>query len=166
MRVPARTAETGAPARSRWYRPPERRPRPDAIAPSPPIDVPGPDGAAAAHPSEATGRRLGTAILLYHLRDRPLEPSLDLEPIARDTEDFSGADLAHLCEVAAELAMEASAASGQVRPIGAPDLKRARKEVRPSIRAWLETARNYALFANEGGAYDELVDYLRRRKLA
>jgi hypothetical protein len=53
-----------------------------------------------------------------------------------------------------------------VRPICQRDLKRARKEVRPSIRPWLETARNYALFANEGGAYDDLVDYLRRRKLA
>ena len=39
-------------------------------------------------------------------------------------------------------------------------------EVRPSIGAWLESARNVALFANEGGQYDELLAYLRKRKLA
>ena len=38
-------------------------------------------------------------------------------------------------------------------------------EVRPSLGTWFETARNVALFANEGGAYDDLVAYLRKRRL-
>ena len=53
-----------------------------------------------------------------------------------------------------------------IRPIRQADFRRALKEVRPSVRPWLETARNYALYANEGGVYDDLLDYLRRRRLA
>jgi hypothetical protein len=45
------------------------------------------------------------------------------------------------------------------------DLLRAIDEVKPSIGAWLETARNVALFANEGGQYDDLLKYLKKRKL-
>jgi hypothetical protein len=37
--------------------------------------------------------------------------------------------------------------------------------VRPTIRAWLETAKNHALFANDGGIYDELLEYLRSRRI-
>lgn len=85
--------------------------------------------------------------------------------LVRRTEDFSGADLAHLCETAAEYAMADSIRRGSVRMIGQADLERSLKEVRPSTRAWFGTARNVAMFANEGGAYDDLVGYLKRRRL-
>jgi hypothetical protein len=39
------------------------------------------------------------------------------------------------------------------------------KDVRPFIGARLDTARNVAQFANEGGGYDELPAYPRRRRL-
>ncbi|MFO1352058.1 MAG: ATP-binding protein [Gammaproteobacteria bacterium] len=103
-------------------------------------------------------------ILAFHLRDRPVQ-DVDLEWLAGRTDDYSGADLAHLCESAAELAMEDSIARGGARPIGQSDFKRALKEVKPSTRAWLETARNYAMFANEGGVYDDLLEYLRVKRL-
>ena len=45
------------------------------------------------------------------------------------------------------------------------DLEYAVKDVRPSIGAWLETARNVAQFGNEDGTYDELLAYLRMRRL-
>ena len=45
------------------------------------------------------------------------------------------------------------------------DFKTALKEVRPSTRSWLETAKNHAIYANEGGIYDDLLDYLRKRRL-
>lgn len=104
------------------------------------------------------------AIFKYHLRDRPLK-NVDHPWLASKTDDFSGADIAHVCESAAEIAMENSLASGKALPITMDDLKRALKEVKPSTRAWLDIARNYALFSNEGGAYDDLVQYLRARKL-
>ncbi|MEU4568422.1 ATP-binding protein [Micromonospora sp. NPDC023956] len=112
-------------------------------------------------PPDPEARR---AILEYHLRDRPIA-GIDLRKVVAATEDFSGADLAHLCETAAEFAMADSVRRGEVRMIGQGDLDRALKEVRPSTRPWLATARNVAMFANEGGVYDDLVAYLKRRRL-
>lgn len=104
------------------------------------------------------------AILEYHLRERPIA-NIDLRRVVAATEDFSGADLAHLCETAAEFAMADSVRAGEVRMIEQRDLDRALKEVRPSTRPWLSTARNVAMFANEGGVYDDLVRYLKQRRL-
>jgi SpoVK/Ycf46/Vps4 family AAA+-type ATPase len=105
------------------------------------------------------------AILRHHLRNRPLE-AIDLGKLARRTENFSGADLAHLCDSAAELALEDSVRSGQPRPIGMRDFERAERDVHPSTGAWLEDARNVVLFANPGGRFDDLLEYLKQRKLA
>ncbi len=104
------------------------------------------------------------AILRARSEGRPLE-KIDFGWLANKTEDYSGADLVHVCESAAENAMEESLTTGRIRPIRMDDYKRALKEVRPSVRPWFDTARNYALFANEGGVYDELIDYLRARKM-
>ncbi|MEV0430116.1 ATP-binding protein [Micromonospora sp. NPDC050495] len=112
-------------------------------------------------PPDAEAR---AAILEYHLRERPIA-NIDLRRLVAATEDYSGADLAHLCETAAEFAMADSVRAGVVRMIEQRDLERALSEVRPSTRPWLSTARNVAMFANEGGVYDDLVAYLKRRKL-
>jgi len=104
------------------------------------------------------------AILRWCLKDRPTV-GLDLGGIAAQTQGFSGADLAHLCETATENAMEASAAKGALQPISAKDIQHALSEVRPSTRPWFDTARNYAMFANEGGVYDDLAAYMRANKM-
>ena len=104
------------------------------------------------------------AILDYHLRERPIA-NIDLKRIVAATEDFSGADLAHLCESAAEYALADSVQRGEARMIEQRDFDRALKDVRPSTRPWFATARNVAMFANEGGVYDDLVAYLKRRKM-
>ncbi|HEX6421765.1 MAG TPA: ATP-binding protein, partial [Acidimicrobiales bacterium] len=104
-------------------------------------------------------------ILRHHLRDRPAA-GVDLHRLAQMTEGLSGADLAHMCETAAERALLDSASSGEVRMIGMADLEVARRDVRPSVRPWFEGARNVALFANEGGQYDELLAYLKQHRLA
>lgn len=109
--------------------------------------------------------RARIAILESGLRGRPVDGSVDLNFVAKKTEDFSGADLTHLVESAAENAMEDSIQTGNVRSIVQNDFKKALKEVRPSTRPWFEVAKNYAQFANEGGVYDELVEYLRQRKM-
>ncbi|MEO6713527.1 MAG: AAA family ATPase [Mycobacteriales bacterium] len=104
------------------------------------------------------------AILRYHLSERPVA-NIDTGKLARQTDGFSGADLAYLCESAAETALLDSARSGKVRMIEMRDLEDALRTLKPSIGPWLETARNVAQFANEGGMYDELLVYLRKRKL-
>ncbi|MDG6109586.1 AAA family ATPase [Dactylosporangium aurantiacum] len=112
-------------------------------------------------PPDAEAR---AAIVERNLRDRPIE-GINLPRIVAATEDFSGADLTHLCETAAEYALADSLRSGTVRMIGQQDFDRALGEIRPSTGPWFASARNVAMFANDGGAYDELVAYLKRRKL-
>jgi len=104
------------------------------------------------------------AIVRLNLRGKPVEANLDIAWLAGRTDDFSGADVAHLCDSAAEVAIEDSLKQNQARAITMSDFKKALKEVKPSARSWFEIAKNYALFANEGGLYDDLVDYLRTRK--
>lgn len=133
-----------------------------------------------AEPAHAKARTLmRTAI------GEPLESTVDwkaLEDAARDpagrrrwpgrgeaparggVPGYSGADLAHLCESAAEYAMYDSITSGEVRMIGQGDFDRALRDVRPSIGGWLATARNAASFANDNGVYDELAAYLKRHR--
>ena len=104
------------------------------------------------------------AIFRHHLKDRPVE-RIDVRTLAKGTDGFSGADIAHVCETCAERALLDSAISGTVRMIGMDDLTAAVAELRPSLSAWFETARNVALFANEGGLYDDLVAYMRTHRL-
>ena len=93
-------------------------------------------------------------------------PAIDLAHGRRaPPSDYSGADLAHVCETAAECAMRDSIASRRGpddragRPAEPPPAR-----CGPSTGAWFATARNVAMFANEGGEYDDLAAYLRKRR--
>src|SRR5215471_19163290 len=112
-------------------------------------------------PPDAPARE---GVFRYHLRERPVA-GIDLTKLAKITDGYSGADIAHICETAAERALLDSVQRGEPRLIGQADLEAAAAEVRPSLGTWFDTARNVALFANEGGAYDDLVAYLRKRRL-
>lgn len=103
------------------------------------------------------------AIWQLHLSDRPIA-GIDVKRLARLTEGYTGADIAHLCDSAAESALMVAAETGELRMIGQEDAEAAIREVRPSIGPWFETARNVALFANDDGQYDELAAYLRKHK--
>lgn len=103
------------------------------------------------------------AILRYHLRERPIE-NIDLGKLVKATDGLSGADLAHLCEAAAENALLDSARTGTVRLIGMKDLMAAAAQIAPSTEPWFAAARNVAMYANDGGTYDELVAYLKKKR--
>ena len=47
--------------------------------------------------------------------------------------------------------------AGVPEPLTTRDLTAAAKRVRPTTKEWFSAARNYALYANEGGAYDDGV---------
>jgi SpoVK/Ycf46/Vps4 family AAA+-type ATPase len=112
-------------------------------------------------PPDAAARE---GVFRYHLRERPVA-GIDLAKLARLTDGYSGADIAYICETAAERALMDSVRRGEPRMIGNDDLEAAIGEVKPSLGAWFDTARNVALFANEGGSYDDLAAYLRKRRL-
>ncbi len=104
------------------------------------------------------------AILRVHLRDRPLG-KIDFDRLGSKTEDFSGADLAHLCATATRLALANAAKTKEVRPVGMSELEAARRQVKPSTVEWFSTARHVAAFGNQDGMYDDLIAYLKSRKL-
>ncbi|HKE99248.1 MAG TPA: hypothetical protein VKG45_10000 [Actinomycetes bacterium] len=61
-------------------------------------------------------------MLAYHLRDRPTADDVDVERLAAASEGFSGADLALVCEAAAETALTRALETGDADPIGMADL--------------------------------------------
>jgi len=103
-------------------------------------------------------------IFRTHLRDRPIA-GIDLRKLAAQTEDFSGADIAHVCESASERVMAEAVKTGDLRMIEMRDLEAAVREVRPSTRSWFDLARNVVTFANTDGRYDDLRGYMRKRGL-
>ncbi|CAM2893940.1 AAA family ATPase [Actinomyces slackii] len=104
------------------------------------------------------------AIVHTHLKDRPVE-GIDLHQVAAATEGFTGADLAHVCETAAEKALMDSVRSGAPRLIGMADLHAAIAEIRPSTGPWFETARNVVQYADHSGEYAELRAWMQARRL-
>jgi SpoVK/Ycf46/Vps4 family AAA+-type ATPase len=104
-------------------------------------------------------------ILRLHLRGKPAAEDVELAQLTRETEGFSGADLQALVDSAAEAALQAALRSGRIEPLSTGLLLRALRERKASTVEWLSTAKNYALYSNEGGLYDDVAAYLRKRKL-
>ncbi len=100
------------------------------------------------------------AILKVVLRGKPSE-AVDYEELARKTEGFSGADLAGLVDVAIEDLLREALRSNTELPLTTRHLARALKSVKPTTRDWFATAKNYAVYSNESGLYDDIAKYLR-----
>lgn len=104
------------------------------------------------------------AIFRHHLEKRPVA-GIDTGALARASDGLTGADIALVCESAAERAMVDSVRTGVVRLIGMADVTAALADVRPSAGPWLETAKTVVEFANSSGQYDDLKAYLKQRRL-
>ena len=104
------------------------------------------------------------AILHTHLRERPVE-GIDLQALARVTEGLTGADLSHVCDSAAEKALMDSVRTGQPRLMNMQDMDAALKEVRPSTGPWFETARTVVEYSDASREYEELREWMKRRRL-
>ena len=104
------------------------------------------------------------AILDVLLKGKP-QKAVDLDAVARlcsrRGKGFSGADLKAVVDVAVEAKLAAAMKTGVPEPLTTKDLVRAAKSVKPSTKEWFGTAKNHALYANEGGQYDEVLDYLK-----
>jgi len=103
------------------------------------------------------------AIVEILARDKPLK-RLDAKALAKRTKDFSGADIQSIFDVATERALARAMKEGRVVPLTTEDLLQASKGMKPSTRAWFESAKNYALYANQGGFYDDVLTFLGIRK--
>jgi AAA+ superfamily predicted ATPase len=115
------------------------------------VFVPPPDEAARA------------SIIQLLAKDKPVT-DLDAEELARKTKHFSGADLKAVFDAAIEAVLETALEAGRIIPVTQKHLLRAAKEHRPTTQAWFESAKNYALYANQGGYYDDVLEYLGLKK--
>ena len=89
---------------------------------------------------------------------------VDPEAVAKKTDSYSGADLRAVVDLAVEEKLRAAMKSGKLAPLTTRDLLDAAKKHRPTTRDWFEAARNYALYANQSGLYDDILDYLKIAK--
>jgi transitional endoplasmic reticulum ATPase len=103
------------------------------------------------------------SILKLKLANKPAS-NINYSQVAGKTEHYSGADLDAIIDIAIELKLESSFADGVPKPIDTQDLLTAIKKHRPSTQEWFMTAKNFAMFANDTGLYDEVLNYLKIKK--
>lgn len=99
------------------------------------------------------------AIIGILARGKPVS-DLDIPLLAKKTWKFSGADLKAMFDAAVERGLAQAMKSGQITPITTKDLIQSAASVKPSTKAWFESAKNYALYSNQGGFYNDVLDYL------
>lgn len=112
------------------------------------------------YPPDAAGRE---SILKILLKDKPTG-QIDFGTVAKITEEFSGADLMSVVNRTIEDKLREAFAAGGIQPIQTKDLVKAAKQVKPSTKEWFTSARNYALYSNESGIYDDILEYLKIKK--
>ncbi len=108
-------------------------------------------------PPDAEAR---ASILQIMLKNKPID-KIDYNGVAKKTEQFSGADLKAVVDVAVEKKLGEAMKKGAPTPIVTSDLLQGAKTIRPSTKEWFGAARNYALYSNQSGIYDEILAYLK-----
>ncbi len=111
-------------------------------------------------PPDEAGR---AEIIKQHLKDKPAE-NIDTASIAKATSEYSGADLKAIVDIATEAKLEESLAKGSIEKLSNKDLQKAIKQHKATTQEWFSTARNYALYANESGLYDDILQYMKLKK--
>ena len=91
-------------------------------------------------------------------------PDLDARSLAKKTSKFSGADLKSVFDMTIERSLAAAMKSNKIVPITTKDLLKTAKAVKPSTKQWFETAKNFALYSNQNGIYDDILEYLGIKK--
>jgi transitional endoplasmic reticulum ATPase len=94
------------------------------------------------------------------LKGKPVA-GIDHEDVAKKTDGFSGADLKAVVDVAIEGKLKDAMKRGVPTPLTTKDLLAAAKSLHATTKEWFSTARNYAVFSNQGGVYDDILKYLK-----
>jgi transitional endoplasmic reticulum ATPase len=108
-------------------------------------------------PPDATAR---AAILRIQMRGKPVG-DIDYAQIAKKTDQFSGADLKAVVDLTIEAKLRQAMKEGIPKPIVTADLAAAAGQLKPTTKEWFATARNYALYSNQGGTYDDILKYMK-----
>ncbi|NER13431.1 AAA family ATPase [Leptobacterium flavescens] len=108
---------------------------------------------------------LEAKIAIYNilLNDKPIE-NIDYRSLGKASKDFSGADIKAVIDIAIENKLQQSFSDGIPKPLSTKDLLKAIKKVKPSTKEWFSSAKNYALYANDSGLYNDVLDFLNIKK--
>ncbi len=108
-------------------------------------------------PPDAPAR---AAILRILCKGKPTD-NIDYDYVAKKSDHFSGADLKAVVDAAIEDKLREAMAAGTPKPLTSKTLMDAVAKLRPTTKEWFSTARNYALYSNQGGLYDDIIKYLK-----
>jgi len=103
------------------------------------------------------------AILRLKLKNKPVD-TVDYGQLAKKLENYSGADIDAVIDIAIEAKLESSFTDGIPKPLDTKDLMAAAKKHKPSTQEWFTTAKNFAMFANDTGLYDDILAFLKIKK--
>jgi transitional endoplasmic reticulum ATPase len=103
------------------------------------------------------------SILTVLSKGKPLA-DFNAKELAKKTKDFSGADLKAIFDHAVEKSLAQAMKRGQIVPITQRELLEVVKTLKPSTKAWFESAKNYALYSNQGGFYNDVLAFLGIKK--
>jgi transitional endoplasmic reticulum ATPase len=104
-----------------------------------------------------------TSIFELKLKGKPID-NIDYKQLAAKLEGYSGADIEAVIDIAIEEKLEASFTDGIPKPLTTKDLLNASKKHKASTQEWFTTAKNFALFANDSGLYDDILHHLKIKK--
>ncbi|MDQ3051680.1 MAG: AAA family ATPase [Bacteroidota bacterium] len=104
-----------------------------------------------------------TSILRLKLKGKPVE-AIDYTTLSKKLENYSGADIEAIIDIAIEDKLEAAFEDGIAKPITTKDLMNAAKKHKASTQEWFASAKNFALFANDTGLYDDILLHLKIKK--
>lgn len=110
-------------------------------------------------PPDAEAR---AGILRLQCQGKP-QADVDFAHLGKRTDSFSGADLKAVVDLAIEEKLRDAMRAGVPTPLTTKDLQAAIKKQKPTTKEWFATARNYALYSNQGGVYDDILDYMKLR---
>lgn len=102
-------------------------------------------------------------ILKILLAGKPVD-DVKLDKVAKRAHEFTGADLKAVVSRAIEGKLQQAMKTGKPEPITTSDLVAAVKKHKPTCTEWLASARNHALYGNESGLYDDVLEYLKLKK--
>lgn len=97
------------------------------------------------------------------LTGKPIN-DIDVNKIAASSDQFSGADIGATINMAVESKLKEAMKSGALIPLVTKDILEAIKKHKPTTKEWFISAKNHALYANESGLYDAVLQYLKIKK--
>jgi SpoVK/Ycf46/Vps4 family AAA+-type ATPase len=110
-------------------------------------------------PPDAKARE---AIWKIHLTGKPVD-AIDYAKLAASSKGFSGADIAAAVDACIEETLSEAMKTGRPIPLSTAALLKVIKRTKPTTTEWFASAKNYATYANESGAYDDIIEYLKTR---